>query len=168
MFHRARMRCLNSTSAVVRGPSEEEGKEGNCAERGVRSFARFWRWALGSSPGWWAATVATYCPSRIVEHIKSKSTQPRYSITRVTLYLVNDLWSMILSPYEIKVSKIIISMFQIVADMRGSSGENSTEPGRNRRGETRRQPDRNHRHRQWPQLRQTSRAHPGRHWRGQK
>ena len=33
---------------------------------------------LGSSPGWWAATVATYCPSRMVEHSKSKSipTQP--------------------------------------------------------------------------------------------
>ena len=25
---------------------------------------------LGSSPGWWAATVATYCPSRVVEHTK--------------------------------------------------------------------------------------------------
>ena len=23
---------------------------------------------LGSSPGWWAASVATYCPSRMVEH----------------------------------------------------------------------------------------------------
>ena len=33
---------------------------------------------LGSSPGWWAATVATYFPSRMVEHPKSKSTQPRY------------------------------------------------------------------------------------------
>ena len=32
---------------------------------------------LGSSPGWWAATVATYCPSRMVEHPKSKSIQPR-------------------------------------------------------------------------------------------
>ena len=31
---------------------------------------------LGSSPGWWAATVVTYCPSRMVEHPKSKSTQP--------------------------------------------------------------------------------------------
>ena len=41
---------------------------------------------LGSSPGWWAATVATYCPNRMVEHPKSKSTQPRYSTTRVTLY----------------------------------------------------------------------------------
>ena len=41
---------------------------------------------FGSSPGWWAATVATYCPSRVVEHPKSKSTQPRYSTTRVTLY----------------------------------------------------------------------------------
>ena len=40
---------------------------------------------LGSSPGWWAATIATYCPSRMVENHKSKSTQPRYSATRVTL-----------------------------------------------------------------------------------
>ena len=31
---------------------------------------------LRSSPGWWAATVATYCPSRMVEHPKSKSTKP--------------------------------------------------------------------------------------------
>ena len=31
---------------------------------------------LGSSPGWWAASVATYCPSRMVEHPKSNSTQP--------------------------------------------------------------------------------------------
>ena len=31
---------------------------------------------LGSSPGWWAANVATYCPSRVVEHSKSKSTKP--------------------------------------------------------------------------------------------
>ena len=26
---------------------------------------------LRSSPGWWAATIATYCPSRMVEHPKS-------------------------------------------------------------------------------------------------
>ena len=31
---------------------------------------------LGSSLGWWAATVATYCPSRMVEHPKCKSTKP--------------------------------------------------------------------------------------------
>ena len=36
---------------------------------------------LGSSPGWWAATVATYCPSKILELHKSKSRQPRYSTT---------------------------------------------------------------------------------------
>ena len=30
---------------------------------------------LGSSPGWWAASVATYCPNRMVEHPKSNSTQ---------------------------------------------------------------------------------------------
>ena len=34
--------------------------------------------SLGSSPGWRAATVATYlyCTSRVVEHSKSKSTKP--------------------------------------------------------------------------------------------
>ena len=34
---------------------------------------------FGSSPGWWAANVATYGPSRVVEDAKSKSTQLRYS-----------------------------------------------------------------------------------------
>ena len=29
---------------------------------------------LGSSRGWWAATVSTYCPSRMVEHLNL--TQP--------------------------------------------------------------------------------------------
>ena len=38
---------------------------------------------LESSAGWWAATVVTYCPSRVVEHPKSKLTQPRYSLTTV-------------------------------------------------------------------------------------
>ena len=42
---------------------------------------------LGSSPGWWAATVATYCPSRMVEHSKSKSTQPSCQTTSPTLYV---------------------------------------------------------------------------------
>ena len=28
---------------------------------------------LGSSQGWWAASVATYCPIRIVEHSKTKN-----------------------------------------------------------------------------------------------
>ena len=32
---------------------------------------------LGSSPGWWAAIVASYCPSRVAEHPKTKSPQPR-------------------------------------------------------------------------------------------
>ena len=41
---------------------------------------------LGSSPGWWAATVATYCPSRTVEHSKSKSTQPSCQTTSPTMY----------------------------------------------------------------------------------
>ena len=36
---------------------------------------------LGSSPGWRAAIVATYCPGRVVEHPKSKSTQSRCTTT---------------------------------------------------------------------------------------
>ena len=42
---------------------------------------------LGSSPGWWAVAVATYCPSRMVEHSKSKSTQPSCQTTSPTLYV---------------------------------------------------------------------------------
>ena len=42
---------------------------------------------LGSSPGWWAATVATYCLNRMVEHPKSKSTQPNCTTRCPTLYL---------------------------------------------------------------------------------
>ena len=43
---------------------------------------------LGSPPGWLAASVATYCPCKVVEHLKYKSTQPRCQTTRVTLYMV--------------------------------------------------------------------------------
>ena len=41
---------------------------------------------LGSSPGWWAATVATYCPSRLGELPKFLSTEPRCTTTCLTLY----------------------------------------------------------------------------------
>ena len=41
---------------------------------------------LGSSLGWWATTVATYCPCRLVEYVKPKSTQPRCTTTCPTLY----------------------------------------------------------------------------------
>ena len=41
---------------------------------------------LGCSLGWWAATVATYCPSKPGELPKSKSTQPRFASRWVTLY----------------------------------------------------------------------------------
>ena len=44
---------------------------------------------LESSPGWWAATVDAYCPSRMVEHPKSKSTQPMYLTVGITLYSTN-------------------------------------------------------------------------------
>ena len=32
---------------------------------------------FGEFLSWWAAIVASYCPSRVVEHPKLKSTQPR-------------------------------------------------------------------------------------------
>ena len=50
---------------------------------------------LGSSPGWWASTVATYCPSRMVEHPKSKSTQPRYSTTIVTTLYISAVFTFV-------------------------------------------------------------------------
>ena len=42
---------------------------------------------LDNSPGWMAAIVATYCQSRMVEHLKSESTQPDSQTTWDTLYL---------------------------------------------------------------------------------
>ena len=41
-------------------------------------------------PGWWAATVSTYCPSRMVEHPKSKSTQPSSATCCVTMYVAEE------------------------------------------------------------------------------
>ena len=46
---------------------------------------------LGSSPGWRAATVATYCLGRVVEHPKSKPTQPRCTTTWDALYNMEEL-----------------------------------------------------------------------------
>ena len=40
-----------------------------------------------SSLGWRAVIVAIYCPSRMVEHPRSKSTQSRSMTTMVTLYM---------------------------------------------------------------------------------
>ena len=34
------------------------------------------RLGFGEFPGWWAGTVATYCPSRLVQHPETKSTKP--------------------------------------------------------------------------------------------
>ena len=36
----------------------------------------FWRWGFGEFPGWWAATVATYCPCRLGELPKFLSLNP--------------------------------------------------------------------------------------------
>ena len=52
---------------------------------------------LGSSLDWWAAIVATPCPSRLVANAKSKSTQPRYSTARVTLYMSTVQLSVLIS-----------------------------------------------------------------------
>ena len=38
-----------------------------------------------SSLGWWAATIATYCPISMMEHLISNSTQPRFETFWVTL-----------------------------------------------------------------------------------
>ena len=40
------------------------------------SCTRFCWLRFGEFPGWWAAIVATYCPSRMVEYRKSNSTKP--------------------------------------------------------------------------------------------
>ena len=40
---------------------------------------------FGSSLGWWAATIATYCPSRMMEHLIPILTQPRSETFWVTL-----------------------------------------------------------------------------------
>ena len=48
---------------------------------------------LGSSLGWWAATIATYCPSRMMEHLIPISTQPRSETFWVTLYCTRALLS---------------------------------------------------------------------------
>ena len=40
---------------------------------------------FGSFLGWWATTIATYCPSRMMEHLILISTQPRFETFWVTL-----------------------------------------------------------------------------------
>ena len=44
---------------------------------------------LGSSPGWWAATVATYCPSRMLEH-PNQGTRPPVTLYSSHPYRVED------------------------------------------------------------------------------
>ena len=41
---------------------------------------------FGSSLGWWAATIATYCPSSMMEHLIPISTQPRSDSFWVSMY----------------------------------------------------------------------------------
>ena len=49
---------------------------------------------FGSSPGCWAVIVVTYCPSKIAEYPKSKSTQPICLSRWTSLYGSRDLpWS---------------------------------------------------------------------------
>ena len=51
---------------------------------------------LRCSLGWWAASVATYCPSRMVEHLKMKQPnptvrQPESSCTSLTFHCLRYL-----------------------------------------------------------------------------
>ena len=64
---------------------------------------------LGSSPGWWAATVATYSPIRMVEHIKYKSTQPRYSTTS---HPVAGTLQPVQTTHSGKIQHVIIRTFE--------------------------------------------------------
>ena len=71
-----------------RGGGHDDGESQNMVSHLVANLG----WVdldLGSSPGWWAATVATYCPGRVAEHPKSKSTQPRCTTTWDALYTMN-------------------------------------------------------------------------------
>ena len=76
---------------------------------------------MGTSPGWGAVTVATYCPSRMVEHPKSKSIQPRYSTTRVTLY--NKEWNFILFWLKIHFKPNFLPQKSIRSDLKSMSIE---------------------------------------------
>ena len=60
--------CLKSSINVQHVQGDSGGR-----------IPRFVDLDLGSSPGCWAATVATYCPSRMVELPKYKSTKPRFA-----------------------------------------------------------------------------------------
>ena len=66
---------------------------------------------LGSSPRLVAATVATYCPSRMVEHPKSKSTQPRFATRCVTLYRGRkmQIFSLIHANLESQIPTLLIT-----------------------------------------------------------
>ena len=44
---------------------------------------------FGSSLGWWAATTATYCPSRMMEHAIPISTQPMTENSQSLLDIFN-------------------------------------------------------------------------------
>ena len=77
--------CLLFPETVDGAKAVRDTWGGHCNE--LRLYREFYLLAnlgwvdldLESSPGWWAATVASYCPSRMVEHPKSKSTQPRFA-----------------------------------------------------------------------------------------
>ena len=70
--------CYLATQPLL--PNSHQPKH-NCADSGtpkmqVNPNLGWVDLDLGSSPGWWVATVASYCPSRMVENPKSKSSQP--------------------------------------------------------------------------------------------
>ena len=68
---------INFRKEKVTSIRDRTQKIDNCIQSGASGLGLGWvDLDLGSSPGWWAASVATYCPNRMVEHPKSNSTQP--------------------------------------------------------------------------------------------
>ena len=71
---------------------------------------------FGEFPGWWAATIATYCPSMMVEHSKSKSTQPR-SARREEMPHPVDSTKRRVFPNLISIFKHSVSMIPFMANV---------------------------------------------------
>ena len=69
-------RSTNGTAALSACQADATSQHRQCRLAHLLANLGWVDFDLGSSPGWWAATVATYCPSKVVEHPKSKSSEP--------------------------------------------------------------------------------------------
>ena len=76
---------------------------------------------LGSSSGWWATTVATYCLSRMVEHSKSNKDQPhpapRSSRSPSTSVATHTISVEIYSVHDIFIKLILWKYVWIIVQM---------------------------------------------------